>query len=41
MHAVLEGRDHNVLLLENKSGNAKRRRQWQLLDRNVQLQTRH
>ena len=41
MLAILERHDQNILLFEYKPRNTKRRRQTQLLDLYVKLQTRH
>jgi hypothetical protein len=41
MLAIVERRDHDLLLLEYKSGNAKRRRQTQFLHLDAQFHRRH
>ncbi len=41
VRAVLERHDHDVLFLENKSGDAKRRAQPQLLHLDAELQRGH
>ncbi len=41
MLAIVERHDHDLMFLEDKSGDAKRRRQAQLFDLDVQLQSGH
>jgi hypothetical protein len=41
MPAIVERHDHDLLFLEYESGDAKRRRQAQLLNLDVQLQGGH